>query len=110
MAFDFFKLDEYYVSLAVHSQTPFIKEVSAEGQEDIQSQYPGLQQPIGELKDYGTVDVVHNTAILSLIGCGLKRSYGITGKLFTALGDNNVNIEMISQGICIHSGYLMRLG
>ncbi|KAL6718816.1 hypothetical protein ACLMJK_003050 [Lecanora helva] len=98
LAVDLFELNECHVSLAVHSKTPFIAGNGAEDQEDIQNQHHDLQQAILHLKEYGSVDVVHNMAILSLIGLQLKRSYGIAGKMFTALGDNNINIEMISQG------------
>lgn len=66
--------------------------------EDLLNQHKDLQRAIKELSEYGAVDVVKNMAIISLVGLQLKRSIGIAGKLFTALGDNNVNIEMISQG------------
>lgn len=66
--------------------------------DDLQTQHQDLANAIQELKEYGAVDVVHNMAILSLIGLQLKRSIGIAGRMFTALGDNNINIEMISQG------------
>lgn len=98
LAVNLFELNETHVSLAVHSKTPFIKGAGAEDQEELQNQHHDLQNAIEELKSYGTVDVVHNMAILSLIGLQLKRSIGIAGKMFTALGDNNINIEMISQG------------
>lgn len=90
LAVNLFESIETHVSLAVHSKTPFIKGRGAEDQEDLQSQHHDLQQAIGRLVKYGAVDVVYNTAILSLIG--------LAGKMFTALGDNNINIEMISQG------------
>ena len=66
--------------------------------EDLLNQHKDLQHAIEELSEYGTVDVVKNMAIISLVGLQLKRSIGIAGRLFTALGDANVNIEMISQG------------
>ena len=67
-------------------------------EEDIQFQHYDLKSAIEELQNFGLVEVVHNMAILSLIGKGLKRSCGMAGKLFSALGDNSINIEMISQG------------
>ena len=82
----------------MHSQTPFIKGAEAEDPDDLQTQHQDLANAIQELKEYGAVDVVHNMAILSLIGLQLKRSIGIAGRMFTALGDNDINIEMISQG------------
>ena len=67
-------------------------------EEDVQSQHRDLQSAIEELREFGAVEVVYKMAILSLIGKGLKRSRGMAGKMFSALGDNNINIEMISQG------------
>ena len=66
--------------------------------EDLVNQHKDLQRAIEELSEYGSVDVVRNMAIISLVGLQLKRSIGIAGRLFTALGDSNINIEMISQG------------
>ena len=37
-------------------------------------------------------------AILSLVGKQMKNMVGVAGKMFSTLGENNVNIEMISQG------------
>ena len=98
LAVDLFELNECHVSLAVHSQTPFISGTGADDRENIQTQHLDLQRAIEQLREYGRVDVVEHMAILSLIGLQLKRSFGIAGKMFTALGDNNINIEMISQG------------
>ncbi|KAL8729238.1 MAG: hypothetical protein Q9166_004859 [cf. Caloplaca sp. 2 TL-2023] len=97
LAVDLFEKNECHVSLAVHSKDTFVR-TSHGGENKYQTQESYLQKAVTELEEYGVVDVVHGMAILSLIGTGLKRSIGIAGKLFTALGDNNVNIEMISQG------------
>jgi aspartate kinase len=37
-------------------------------------------------------------AILSLVGREMRHLVGIAGRMFTTLGNGNVNIEMISQG------------
>jgi aspartate kinase len=37
-------------------------------------------------------------AILSLVGADMKNMIGIAGRMFSTLGEHNVNIEMISQG------------
>jgi len=95
---DLFEKNETHVSLAVHSKTPFIREAGEKDKEDLQNQHKDLQNAIAELGNYGTVDVVHNMAILSLIGTQLKKSIGIAGRFFTALGNADINIEMISQG------------
>ena len=91
-------MNETHVSLAVHSETPLTTKVP--GQKD--SEEVGSEEPesrlIQELQKYGSVAVKPNMAILSLIGKGLQQTHGMAGKLFSALGDNDINIEMISQG------------
>ena len=99
-----------HVSLAVHSSTPFVRQDGEEDNEDLMKQNRDLQRCIHELGALGTVDILHDMAIISLIGRDLKRSIGIAGRFFTALGNNNINIEMISQGAseinisCVISG------
>ena len=44
------------------------------------------------------VSVHHDMAILSLVGKQMVNLVGIAGRMFTTLGQGNVNIEMISQG------------
>ena len=57
-----------------------------------------LEKAIPELQELGTVTVTESMAILSLVGRGQKHSVGLAGKLFSVLGKEGVNIEMISQG------------
>jgi len=57
-----------------------------------------LDRLISELKKSGTVSVHKNMAILSLVGREMRHLVGIAGRMFTTLGNGNVNIEMISQG------------
>ncbi|KAL8789650.1 MAG: hypothetical protein Q9213_001086 [Squamulea squamosa] len=97
LAVDLFEKNECHVSLAVHSKDTFVR-TSHGGESKLQTQEDLLQKAVTELEEYGVVDVVRGMAILSLIGEGLKRSIGIAGRFFTALGDNNINIDMISQG------------
>ncbi|KAL8698805.1 MAG: hypothetical protein Q9224_001683 [Gallowayella concinna] len=97
LAVDLFEKNECHVSLAVHSKDTTVRTTHG-GEERFQTHADFLKKAVSELEEYGVVDVVHGMAILSLIGTGLKRSIGIAGRLFTALGDNNINIEMISQG------------
>ena len=97
LAVDLFEKNECHVSIAVHSQTPFISS-SHGGENKFQIQDADLQAAVLELEEYGNVDVKQGMAILTLIGTGLKKSIGIAGRFFTALGDNFINVEMISQG------------
>lgn len=57
-----------------------------------------LKQALEELKRHGSVDVIRNLTILSLVGKQMKHMIGIAGRMFTTLAKANVNIEMISQG------------
>ena len=57
-----------------------------------------LRELVSDLKRHGTVDVVKEMAILSLVGKQMKHLVGIAGKMFSTLADVGVNIEMISQG------------
>jgi aspartate kinase len=57
-----------------------------------------LKEAVDELKRYGSVDVIRNLTILSLVGKQMKHMIGIAGKMFSTLAKANINIEMISQG------------
>lgn len=50
-------------------------------------------------------------AILSLVGKQMKNMVGIAGRMFTALADGNVNLEMISQGVLhfMHPSEIVRM-
>jgi aspartate kinase len=57
-----------------------------------------LRELVDDLKRHGTVDVVKEMAILSLVGKEMKHHVGIAGKMFSTLASVDVNIQMISQG------------
>lgn len=57
-----------------------------------------MERLVRELKKSGTVSVHREMAILSLVGQHMRNLVGISGRMFTSLGQGNVNIEMISQG------------
>ncbi|TCD68371.1 Aspartokinase [Steccherinum ochraceum] len=57
-----------------------------------------LDKVVRELRKSGTVSTHNNMAILSLVGKQMRHLVGIAGRMFTTLGNGNVNIEMISQG------------
>ncbi|EED84919.1 predicted protein [Postia placenta Mad-698-R] len=57
-----------------------------------------LDRVVRELRKSGTVTVSRDMAILSLVGTRMRNMVGIAGRMFTTLGQGNVNIEMISQG------------
>ena len=80
---DLISTSEVHVSMAIHS---------------VSSQATNLDKARFELGALGDVSVLHDMAILSLVGADMKNMIGIAGKMFSTLGEHNVNIEMISQG------------
>lgn len=45
-----------------------------------------------------SIEILPNMALVATVGRGMSKSKGIAGKIFEALGKNNVNIRMINQG------------
>ncbi len=58
---------------------------------------------VKELREFGTVDLVGNMAIVSLVGKHLKNLVGISERFLSTVGENGINIEMVSQGKFIRS-------
>lgn len=57
-----------------------------------------LERLSADLEHVGTVSVLRNMAILSLVGKEMRHMVGVAGRMFSTLAEGNVNIEMISQG------------
>ena len=57
-----------------------------------------FKDAVDQLKMFGTVDVIRDLTILSVVGKQMKHMIGIAGKMFSTLAESGVNIEMISQG------------
>ncbi|KIM33983.1 hypothetical protein M408DRAFT_325532 [Serendipita vermifera MAFF 305830] len=57
-----------------------------------------LDRLVAEFQKLGTVTVVSDMAILSLVGRQMRNMVGIAGRMFSTLAEGKVNIEMISQG------------
>ncbi|KAI4124888.1 MAG: hypothetical protein LQ347_005563 [Umbilicaria vellea] len=95
LSVDLISTSEVHVSMALHSESAL---VSGAGEDEKEIVDHDLQGAIKELQQYGTVDIIDGMAILSLVGKQMKNMVGIAGKMFSVLGENNVNIEMISQG------------
>ena len=72
--------------------------LSSGGEDEYMIQDEDLRGAITDLSKYGTIDLVPDMAIVSLVGRQLKNMVGISGKFLSVLGENNINIEMISQG------------
>ncbi|OJD19183.1 hypothetical protein ACJ73_08660 [Blastomyces percursus] len=95
LSIDLISTSEVHVSLALHSELPLLNGV---GEDEYQIIDEDLRGAIQDLRRYGTVDIIPQMAILSLVGRQMKNMVGIAGRMFSTLGEHNVNIEMISQG------------
>lgn len=91
LSVDLISTSEVHVSMAIHS--PSISDAD-------------LQKARVELEQCGEVSILNKMAILSLVGSEMKNMVGIAGRMFSTLGEHNVNIEMISQGMFILSNVL----
>ncbi|KAL4399420.1 Aspartokinase [Malassezia pachydermatis] len=57
-----------------------------------------LERLSADLEHVGTVSVLRDMVILSLVGKEMRHMVGVAGRMFSTLAEGNVNIEMISQG------------
>lgn len=60
-----------------------------------------INKVIEEIKIYTNPDYInveHGIALIAIVGNGMVNKKGTSAKVFSALGDNNINIRMISQG------------
>ncbi|MDT0677489.1 bifunctional aspartate kinase/homoserine dehydrogenase I [Autumnicola musiva] len=51
-----------------------------------------------EYKKIKPVQIEEDVAIIALVGDSMKSHHGLSGKMFSALGNNNINIRAIAQG------------
>lgn len=92
---DLISSSEVHVSMALHSESALL---SGGGEDEYRIQDKDLQGAVNDLSALGAIDIVPDMAIVSLVGKQLKNMIGISGRFFSVLGQNNINIEMISQG------------
>lgn len=80
---DLISTSEVHVSLAIHSGN---------------LQLGGIAAAQAELEECGEVSIYTDMAILSLVGADMRQMVGIAGRMFSVLGEHQINLEMISQG------------
>jgi aspartate kinase len=80
---DLISTSEVHVSLAIHSGSTRVEAFAMARQ---------------DLAECGDVSVLSDMAILSLVGADMKNMIGVAGRMFSTLGEHNINLEMISQG------------
>lgn len=96
LSVDLISSSEVHVSMALHSESALL---SGGGEYEYKIQSKDLQGAVNDLSALGAIDIVPDMAIVSLVGKQLKNMLGISGRFFSVLGENNINIEMISQGM-----------
>ena len=94
LSIDLISTSEVHVSMALHSEAPLLFG-TGDGYQIVDKDLKGA---ISDLRSLGTVDIIPDMAILSLVGKQMKNMVGIAGLMFSTLGQNYINIEMISQG------------
>jgi aspartate kinase len=101
LSVDLIASSEVHVSMALHSEHTMISGGGVGGVDDdeLKIQDERLQGAVNDLAELGNVDLANDMAIVSLVGKDLKNMTGISGRFFSVLGENNINIEMISQGM-----------
>jgi aspartate kinase len=99
LSVDLISSSEVHVSMALHSDHTMISGVNnGVDDEELKIQDARLHGAVTDLAELGNVDLANDMAIVSLVGRQLKNMTGISGRFFSVLGENNINIEMISQG------------
>ena len=116
LSVDLIASSEVHISLALHSERPMVSSSFSPGDRPSTSASSSsaedanvdpahanltdarLRSAVHDLEELGTVDLVADMAIISLVGQKLKNMIGISGKFFRVLGEHQINIEMISQG------------
>lgn len=91
MARIFYIFDKFRKSIDVISTSEVSVSLTLDDDEDI-------DDIIKELREFSNVEISRNKSIVCVVGEGMRHTTGLAGRTFTAMGKNNINIEMISQG------------
>lgn len=92
LSVDLISSSEVHVSMALHSDIPML---TGGVDDEFKITNKSLEAAVQDLAQLGDVDLSGNMAIVSLVGKQLKNMTGISGRFFSVLGDNNINIEMV---------------
>ena len=91
MARIFYIFDKFRKSIDVISTSEVSVSLTLDDNEDIDN-------ILKELREFSNVEISRNKSIVCVVGEGMRHMAGLAGRTFTAMGRNNINIEMISQG------------
>ena len=80
-----------------HSICFAIDPKNAERAKDVLDQEFSIEINAGDIDRDGIL-IQRNVSIIAIVGEGMRRSTGVSGKLFTALGKNGINVIATAQG------------
>jgi len=49
-------------------------------------------------RDVDSIDLMTKVSVVTVVGAGMRGTPGVAGRVFTTLGNNNVNVIAIAQG------------
>ena len=96
LSVDLICTSQVQMSMAIQSELPVMTPGADEEVDIFTSDMLGA---IEQLREIGSVNILPRMAIVSLVGKDMRNNSGTAGRIFTVLGDNGVNIEMIAQGM-----------
>ena len=56
-----------------------------------------FEQEIGQ-RNIERIDLLEDIVILTVVGAGMRGTPGISGRIFTLMGDHGINVVAIAQG------------
>ncbi len=87
----FYIFDKYRKSVDVISTSEISVSLTVDNGENVDN-------ILRELREFANVKISKNKSIICIVGDGMRSTLGISGKIFTILGKNNIHVEMISMG------------
>lgn len=91
------KINVIFITQASSEHTICVGVFRENAEEAVQSITKKFQIDLNQQK-IDPIIVEHNLSIIALIGDQMKNHQGLSGKMFSTLGKNNVNIRAIAQG------------
>lgn len=68
-----------------------------------------IETILEKIKHFAEIYADFGMSIISVVGSGMRRKQGMSGRIFGVLGENNINIYMISQGASeINIGFVVK--
>jgi aspartate kinase len=58
-----------------------------------------LESALGELRSFAEVGTLTGRALVAVVGRGIGDAVGLGGRVLSVLGDNGINIELVSAGL-----------